>query len=141
MSNRPRRLSPFLETTGDSGAKVAGFNGVTQYTPEWAKGAIITMVASAASGNNTIQVQTSFDGGTTWIALGPVSTALTAAGNVSIAVYPTNWTIADATPTDLTLAGTVATVFLNSPMPPIWRLAYVVPASVTITAVYVNYLA
>lgn len=141
MGNRPRRSSPFLETTGDSGAKVAGFNGVTQYTPEWAKGAIITMAASAASGSNTIQLQTSFDGDTTWIALGPVSTALTGAGNVSLAIYPTNWTVADATPTDLTLAGTVATVFLNAPMPPIWRLAYVVPTSVTITAVYVNYLA
>lgn len=140
MSQRPRRPSPFLETTGDSGEKVAGFNGATQYTPEWAKGAIITMVASAASGNNTIQLQTSFDGGTTWIAMGPVSTALTAAGNVSLAIYPTNWTVADGTPTDLTLAGTVATVFLNAPMPPIWRLTYAVPTSVTITAVYVNYL-
>lgn len=141
MSVRPRRSSPFLERTGDSGAKVAPFNSPAQYTPEWAKGAIITMAATAASGNNTIQIETSYDGGSTWLALGPVSTALTGAGNVSIAIYPTNWTIADATPTDLTLAGTVATVFINAPLPPIWRVAHAVPTSITITGVFVNYLA
>lgn len=142
MSNRPRRSSPFLETTGDSGAKVAGFNGVTQYTPEWAKGAIITMVASAASGNNTMQLQYSPDAGTTWINIGPTSTALTGAGNASIFVYPTNISqAAGGTPANLTTGGTVATIMLNFTMPPVWRIVYAVPTSVTITAVYVNYLA
>jgi len=140
MALRPRRPSSAVETTGDSGAKVAGFNGATQYTPLWAKGAIITMVASAASGNNTMQLQFSYDGGATFLSMGSVTTALTGAGNVSLMVYPTNLTIADATPVDLTITGTVATVFLNTPIPAIWRILYAVPTSITITAVYVNYL-
>lgn len=140
-TSRPdTRSAPALQNTGDSGAKVAGFNGAVMYTPSWAKGAIITLVASAASGNNTIQLQCSPDGGSTWIALGPVSTALTSAGNASLMFYPSNLTVADATPTDLTIGGTVTGVFVNAPLPPLWRLVYVVPTSITITGAYVAYL-
>jgi len=140
-TSRPgARSEPALQTTGDSGAKVAGFNGSAMYTPTWAQGAIITLIASAAVGSNTIQVQFSPDGGSTWIAIGPTSTALTGAGNASLMFYHTNLTVADATPTDLTITGTVAGVFVNCPIPPVWRLAYVVPTSITITGAYVTYL-
>lgn len=135
------RQSPIFETTGDTGAKVAGFNGNTMYTPPGVRGAMITLVASAASGSNTIQLQFTPDGGTTWISVGPVSTALTGAGNVSIFVYPTNISqAAGVTPATLTTGGTVATTMLNFAMPPVWRLAYVVPTSITITGVHVNWL-
>lgn len=135
------RSTSRIEQTGDSGAKVAGFNGATQYTPDGSRGAVITMVASAASGSNTMQLQRSYDGGTTFISVGPVSTALTGAGNVSIYVYPTNTSqAAGATPANLATGGTVAAIMLNTCIPSVWRLAYVVPTSITITAVHVEYL-
>lgn len=144
MPNKPTPLgvqSPQFETTGDSGAKVAGFTGNTQYTPAWARGAMITLIASAASGSNTMQLQYSPDNGTTWINIGPTSTALTGAGNASIFVYPTNLSqAAGATPANLTTNGTVATIMLNAPMWPVWRISYTVPTSITITSVNVSYL-
>lgn len=144
MPSTPQRHgvgTPQWETTGDSGAKVAGFNGATQFTPPWAKGALITMVASAASGNNTMQLQFSPDGGTTFINIGPTSTALTAAGNASIFAYPSNLSqAAGATPANLTTGGTVATIMLNMVMPPVWRIVFAVPTSISITGVYVSYI-
>lgn len=130
-----------IEKTGDSGAKVAGFNGATQYSPNDARGAIITLVASAASGSNTMQLQRSYDGGTTFINFGPTSTALTGAGNASFYVYPTNTSqAAGATPANLTTGGTVAAIMLNTVIPPVWRIVFTVPTSITITAVHVEYL-
>lgn len=141
MPQSPISRSLPIEKTGDSGAKVAGFNGATQYSPNDARGAVITLVASAAVGSNTMQLQRSIDGGTTFISVGPVSTALTGAGNVSIYVYPANTSqAAGATPANLATGGTVAAIMLNTVIPPVWRLAYVVPTSITITAVHVEYL-
>lgn len=135
-----RNISP-LEKTGDSGAKVAGFNGATQYTPDGSRGAVITLVASAAVGNNTMQLQRSYDGGTTFINIGPTSTALTGAGNASIYAYPSNTSqAAGVTPATLTTGGTVAANILNMAMPSIWRIVYAVPTSITITGVFVEYL-
>ena len=140
-ARQPRQSTPTISTTGDSGAKVAGFNGANQFSPPWARGATITLIASAASGNNTMQFQYSPDGGTTFINLGPTSTALTGAGNASIFIYPTNWSqAAGVTPAVLTTGGTVAGNHLNLPIPPMWRIVYAVPTSITITGVYVDYL-
>jgi hypothetical protein len=143
MSVRPRRNFPTIDTTGDAGALGAGTtNGLLQVTPEWARGAIITLIASAASGSCTFQLQYSPDGGTTWNNYGPVSTALTAAGNTTVAVYPSNWSAtAGATPTNMTVGGTVATLLVNAPMPPVWRLSYSVGTSMTISSARVGYIA
>lgn len=142
MPVRPRRSHPPIDTTGDTGSLGAGTTtGQLQVTPQWARGATITMLASAASGSCTFQVQYSPDGGTTWNNYGPVSTALTGAGNTTVAIYPTNWSAtAGATPTNVTIAGTVATVLVNAPMPPVWRLSFSIGTSITITQVYVDYL-
>ena len=135
------RQSPAFETTGDSGSKVAGFNGNTMYTPPGARGAMITLVASAAVGNTTMQLQFTPDGGTTWINIGPTSTALSSAGHASIFLYPTNISqAAGGTPANLTTGGTVATIMLNFTMPPVWRIVYAVATSITITSVNVSYL-
>ena len=107
-------------------------NTPTQYSAPEYKGAIITLTATAAVGNNTLQLQFSPDEGTTWVSIGPTTTALTSAGNASLLVYPTNWSqAAGATPANLTTGGTVASIFLNAPMPAVWRVQLSVATSIT----------
>lgn len=142
MSLRPNRSFLPFDTTGDSGARTAAFTGGIQVSPQWARGAIITLVASAASGSNTMQLQYSPDNGVTWINYGAASTALTGVGTSVLAFYPTNWSAsAGASPANFAISSTVAAVVANAPIPPMWRLSFAVPTSITITGVFVNYIA
>lgn len=133
-------------TTGDTGTKTASFTGATQ-TNFNNRGAYITVLCGTVSGTIptlNAQLQFSPDGGTTWIAVGAASSNVTATGNTIVfQVYPTNHSVAGATPTALTTGGT-ATVQINTPLPRTWRLNYTIGGttpSFAITAVYVNYIA
>lgn len=132
-------------TTGDTGAKTATFNGATQ-TNYNARGAFITILMGTVTGTTptfSAQLQWSPDGGTTWLNMGPAMTTITATGNHSLLVYPTNLSqTAGATPANLT-TGAAATTILNAPLPRTWRLAYTIGGttpSFTMTSVQVNYL-
>lgn len=115
-------------------------NTAKQLTAPEYRGAIITLTASAASGNNTLQFQFSPDDGTTWINIGPTTTALTGVGHASLFIYPTNWSqAAGATPANLTTGGTVTSIFLNAALPPVWRVQLSVATSITGT-IRVQYL-
>lgn len=140
-----RQRNNAIVTMGDTGAKTATFNGATQTNYD-AAGAYITAVIPTVSGTSptlTAQLQFSPDGGTTWIALGPASTALTAAGNITFIVYPANVSqTAGATPANLT-TGAAQTVVINAPLPRTWRLAYTIGGttpSFTFTNVYADYI-
>lgn len=132
-------------TTGDAGGKVASFNGATQ--TNWdSRGATIFILCTTVSGTTptmTAQLQWSPDGsGTNWINLGPASTSITTTGNtIAINVYPTNFSLAGATPAALT-TGATTTVQINAPLPRTWRIVYTITGttpSFAITAAYVNY--
>jgi len=133
-------------TTGDSGAQVASFFGATQ-TNENARGAYITVFVGAVTGGTptlSMQLQFSTDGGTTWIAVGPASIAITS-GNVAqmFIVYPTNTSQAAGVTPQVLVTGTLQTTALNMPLPRTWRLNYVIGGatpSFTITSVTVNYV-
>ncbi len=132
-------------TTGDTGAKTVTFNGATQ-TNASARGAYITVLCGTVSGTTptlNAQLQWSPDVGTTWITIGAASANVTATGNtISIWVYPTNFSVAGATPAAL-VNGATTSLQLNASLPRTWRLTYVIGGttpSFTITAVYVNYL-
>lgn len=133
-------------TTGDTGAKVATFNGATQTNFD-AVGAWILIQLGTVSGTTptlSVQLQVSFDAGTNWLALGPVLANLTASSQTgAIYVYPANVSQAvGATPANMTIGATVSN-FLNLSLPRTWRLQYTIGGttpSFAITAVHVNYL-
>ena len=133
-------------TTGDTGAKTASFAGAT-VTNYDARGAYITVLCGTVSGTTptlAAQLQWSPDAGTTWLNLGPATTAITTTGNTAtIAVYPANLSqAAGGTPANLT-TGATATTAINAPLPRTWRLNYTITGttpSFAITAVYVNYI-
>ena len=143
-SNWDRARGNINSSTGDVGAKTATFNGATQ-TNYNAAGALITLVVSAVSGTSptcSVQLQVSYDG-TNFDNFGPASTALTAAGRVSILVYPTNASqTAGATPANLTSGATVF-MAINAPLPRTWRLQYTIGGttpSFTFTNAYAAYI-
>jgi hypothetical protein len=130
-------------TMGDTGAKTASFAGATQ-TNFNARGAKILAVVPTVSGTSptlTAQLQVSPDGGTTWLNYGPASAALTAAGTILFDVYPTNESVAGATPAALTTNAT-QTVQINGALPRTWRLNYTITGttpSFTFTNAYAAY--
>jgi hypothetical protein len=84
--DRPRNNA--TGTTGDTGAKVASFNGATQTNFD-APGAVITILLGTVSGTNptlSAQLQFSPDGGTTWVNYGPALANLTASNQQGIIV-------------------------------------------------------
>lgn len=130
-------------TTGDAGTKTSSFAGATQTNYD-SRGARITVLCGTVSGTSptlTAQLQTSPDGGTTWINEGPASVAVSATGNtVVFYVYPTNWSTSPSAGSITT--GATAGVFLDATLPRTWRLNYTIGGttpSFAITAVYVNY--
>lgn len=132
-----------IVTMGDTGAKTATFNGATQ-TNYNSAGAIITVAVGTVSGTSptlTAQLQVSYDG-TNFLNYGPASTAITATGTIMFVVYPSNMTVAGATPAALT-TGATQTVVINSPLPRTWRLAYTIGGttpSFTFTNAYAAYI-
>jgi hypothetical protein len=132
-------------TMGDTGAKVTSFAGATQ-TNFNARGAKIMVLLGAVTGTITTftaQLQMSPDGGTTWLNFGPASTSFTpVSGNtILFDVYPTNETVAGATPAALT-TGATQTVQINGVLPRTWRLNYVIVGtspSITFTNAYAAY--
>jgi hypothetical protein len=133
-------------TTTDTGTKTTSFTGAT-VTNYDARGAYITVLCGTVSGTTptlTAQLQWSPDVGTTWLNLGPATTAITATGNTAlIAIYPANLSqAAGGTPATLTTGATTTTA-INAPLPRTWRLNYTLGGttpSFAITAVYVNYI-
>ena len=139
-----RNYNNYNTTTGDAGAKVASFAGATQ-TNFNAKGATVTVLCGTVSGTLptlTAQLQFSPDAGTTWLSVGGASGTVTTTGNTIVfQIYPTNFSVAGATPAALTTGGT-QTVQLNTTLPRTWRLNYTITGttpSFTLTGVYVNY--
>jgi hypothetical protein len=132
--------------TGDTGAKVATFNGATQTNFD-AVGAYITVLLGAVTGTTptlTMQLQWSPDGGTTWLNLGPASATLTASSQTAVlGIYATNFSqTPGATPANLTTGANVST-FINAPLPRTWRIVYTIAGttpSFTISSVQVNYI-
>lgn len=131
-------------TTGDVGAKTTTFNGATQ-TNFNARGATITVLCGTVTGTSptlSARLQWSPDAGTTWYNISSTSSNVTATGDAIVfQVYPTNFSVAGATPTDLT-TGATQTVQLNTVLPRTWRVAYTIGGttpSFTLTGVYVNY--
>lgn len=133
-------------TTGDTGAKTTTFNGATQ-TNFNSLGAYIYVNVGTVSGTSptmAVQLQGSFDGGTTWVNIGPAATNLTTSStNDLFIVYPANASqAAGTTPVNLT-TGATNTVAINAPLPRTWRLTYTIGGttpSFTITNVQVAYI-
>ena len=141
-----RVYNNFNTTTGDAGAKTTSFAGATQ-TNFNARGAYIILNIGTVTGTTptlSAQLQWSFDGGTTWLNLGPGTANITASGTQAICIYPSNWSsTAGATPANLTTGASVSTLFLNGPLPRTWRLNYTIGGttpSFTFTSVPVNYI-
>lgn len=140
------RMRNNIETvTGDSGVKTLTFNGAAQ-TNYNHRGAFITVRLGTVTGVSptlNAQLQFSPDGGTTWFAIGAASSNVTTSNNsIAFIVYPSNTSVAGATPGALAL-GTTTQVLLNVPLPRTWRIAFTIGGttpSFTITAVNVNYL-
>ena len=139
-----RNYGNYNTTTTDAGAKTVSFTGVTQ-TNFNAKGAYVTVLCGTVTGTSptmSATLQWSPDAGTTWLNIGPTSTAVTATGNTIVfQIYPANFSVAGATPSALT-TGATSTVQINAVLPRTWRLNYTLGGtspSFTITAVYVNY--
>lgn len=128
--------------TVNSGAK----NGAAQTNTNY-RGAIITAILGTVTGTSptlAMQLQWSPDNGTTWLNYGSATGAISiATGNtVTIFVYPTNSTVAGATPAAFTI-GSTGSVVLNAPMPPTWRIVYTGAGTtpvIPLSSVYVNYL-
>lgn len=141
--DRPR--SNAATTTGDTGAKVATFNGATQTNFD-SLGAFITILLGAVSGTTptlALQLQYSPDGGTTWLNLGPALATLTASNQTGlIGIFPTNFSqAAGTTPVNLT-NGATQSMFINAPLPRTWRIVYTITGttpSFAISSVNVNY--
>lgn len=133
--------------TGDTGAKTVTFNGATQTNYNNA-GALITCLFGAVTGTAptiALQLQWSPDAGTTWLNYGTAIAAFTpvATNTALLAIYPAQFE--DATSTTLAAFTTGATQakLLNTPLPRTWRIVYTIGGttpSITITAVYVNYI-
>lgn len=140
-----RARGNFDTTTGDTGTKVATFAGATQ-TNYNALGALIVVKLGTVSGTSptlSCQLQWSYDGGTTWMNVGPALANLTTTSNIGIInVYPANISqAAGVTPANLT-TGATQTMALNWSLPRLWRINYTIGGttpSFAITAVYVNY--
>jgi hypothetical protein len=133
-------------TTGDTGAKTATFNGATQTNYD-ARGAYVMLALGTVTGASptlNVQLQWSWDGGTSWANLGPASSNVTSTSqSIAIVVYPTNLSqAAGATPANLT-TGAAVTLAINAPLPRTWRLVYTIGGttpSFTISSVGVNYI-
>jgi hypothetical protein len=133
-------------TTGDTGAKTATFNGITQTNYD-AVGAFICIRLGTVTGTTpamTPQLQWSPDAGTTWINLGTTAPNLTASNQLGlIMIGPTNWSqAAGATPANL-VSGANSLLALNAFLPRTWRMAFTIGGttpSLTITAIDVNYI-
>jgi hypothetical protein len=102
-------------------------------------------VVSAVTGTTptcSVQLQVSYDG-TNFDNYGPASTALVAAGRITLLVYPTNASqAAGATPANLA-AGASVFQAMNMPLPRTWRLVYTLGGttpSFTFTNAYAQYL-
>ena len=132
-------------STGDTGAKTATFTGATQ-TNFNGQGALITCIVPTVTGTTptlTLQLQWSPDNGTTFYNYGPATTALTAAGSVTIGCYPNQWENATSATLAAFTTGVTTAVFLNAPLPRTWRVNYTIGGttpSFTITGTYVNYI-
>lgn len=132
-------------TTGDTGAKAATFPGITQ-TNYNSVGAIITVKLGTVSGTTptlSCQLQWSYDGGVSWMNVGPAMANLTATGQIGVFfLYPSNTSqAAGVTPANLT-TGATQTVVLNLSLPRVWRILFTIGGtgpSFALTAVYVNY--
>jgi hypothetical protein len=132
--------------TGDTGAKVATFNGATQTNFD-GLGGFITILLGVVSGTTptlSVQLQYSPDGGTTWVNLGPALPNLTLTNQTGlIGIFPTNFSqAAGATPANLT-SGASVQLLLNAILPRTWRLVYTIAGttpSFAISSVNVNYM-
>lgn len=141
-----RARNNYNTTTGDTGTKVATFNGATQTNYD-SVGAIITILLGTVSGTTptlAAQLQWSFDAGTNWLNIGPAMANLTTTGNTGVFhIHPSNLSqSAGTTPATLT-NGATASVFLNMGLPRTWRIVYTIAGttpSFAITNVYVNYI-
>jgi hypothetical protein len=132
-------------TTGDTGTKIASFNGATQ-TNYQTRGATITIILGTVSGSTptlSAQLQWSPDAGTTWLAYGAALPNLTTSSTTgTILVYPSTFNTGASEATPLALGSTV-NVLTNGPLPRTWRLAYTIAgasASFAIGSVNVNYI-
>lgn len=134
-------------TTGDTGAKTVTFNGATQ-TNFNARGAIITALFGTVTGTVptiALQLQWSFDAGTTFLNYGTAIAAFTPASTntATFVVYPTQ--LADDTTTTLSAftVGATQSKAMNAPIPRTWRIVYTLAGttpSITLTSVNVNYI-
>lgn len=132
-------FNPVATLSGDTGAKVATFNGAIQVNTI-GKGAQIIFNVGAVTGTAPTMVcklQGSADSGTTWYDIPSATTAsLVATGVYGILVYP-SVTVSAGTIT----TGTTAQV--SSVLPRYWRVVYTIGGttpSFTLTNVQVNYL-
>jgi hypothetical protein len=139
-----RARGNFNAVTGDTGAKVATFNGATISNFNL-RGAFITILLGTVSGTTptmSCQLQFSPDGGTTFINIGPALPNLTTTGQSGLfMVYPTRLSqTPGTTPADLT-SGASVQVALNMPLPRTWRIVYTIAGtspSFTISSVNVS---
>lgn len=121
-------------------------NGASQTNINY-RGAIITAMLGIVTGTSPtlkMQLQWSPDNGTTWLNYGSSTGAISVAtGNtVTIFVYPTNTSVAGATPGAFTI-GSTGSVILNAPLPATWRIVYTGAGTtpvIPLSSVYVNYL-
>lgn len=117
-------------TTGDIGTKTAPFNGAMQ-TNYNARGAYFVFYVNAVSGTTpvlSIQTQFSLDGGGVWFNFGPALPNITATNQYAfLAIYPTNTSVAGATPSAVTAGGTVvSTTLINAALPRNYRFVYTI---------------
>ena len=133
-------------TVGDTGAKTATFNGAT-ITNYNGVGGLITCIVSTVSGTSptmTLQLQWSPDGGTTWLNYGPATATLTAAGQVTIGCFPSQWEDASSTTLAAFTTGSTVSKFINAPLPRTFRVVYTIGGttpSFTLTNTYFNSIA
>jgi len=143
-TNFDRNRNNYNTTTGDTPTIVSATttNGATQ-TNYNAKGAIITCALGTVSGTTPalqLQLQVSYDGGTTWLNYGAATTSLlVATGNTSaIIIYPT------ALPS--TILGTTNSsdnAQINAPLPRTWRVQFITTGtgiSIAVASVNVQYM-
>jgi hypothetical protein len=126
--------------TGDSPTIINNtpVNGATQ-TNVSSKGLIATVILGTVSGSSptlAVQPQWSPDGGSTWLAYGAATSALSVAtsNTISIVIYPTALSLS---------LGGVGNVQTQGPLPRTWRLVYTGGGSafsIAIASVQVNYV-
>jgi hypothetical protein len=141
-----RARNDWNTTTGDTGAKTVTFNGATQLNYN-SRGAYIYVNVGTVSGTTptmAVQLQVSFDTGTTWVNMGPAAANLTTTSTTDLfIIYPANSSqAAGVTPATLT-TGATNTIEINMPLPRSWRLVYTIAGttpSFTITNVQVAYV-